>query len=113
MKYKEQVTKDLPTLEIKKYVMIDGQNVFNQTVKHELMKNDSIRKIKTSQGDDYITGCFTDYNCYKNYYKMIAKDLCNQQEPGTDNKVITFSGNLNKQQLFFIIEQVEETVLSF
>ena len=113
MKYKEQVTKDLPTLEIKKYVLIDGQNVFNQTVKHELMKNDSIRKIKTSQGDDYITGCFTDYNCYKNYYKMIAKDLCNQQEPGTDNKVITFSGNLNKQQLFFIIEQVEETVLSF
>ena len=113
MKYKEQVTKDLPTLEIKKYVLIDGQNVFNQTVKHELMKNDSIRKIKTSQGDDYITGCFTDYNCYKNYYKMIAKDLCNQQELGTDNKVITFSGNLNKQQLFFIIEQVEETVLSF
>ena len=113
MKYKEQVTKDLPTLEIKKYVMIDGQNVFNQTVKHELMKNDSIRKIKTSQGDDYITGCFTDYNCYKNYYKMIAKDLCNQQELGTDNKVIIFSGNLNKQQLFFIIEQVEETVLSF
>ena len=93
--------------------MIDGQNVFNQTVKHELMKNDSIRKIKTSQGDDYITGCFTDYNCYKNYYKMIAKDLCNQQELGTDNKVIIFSGNLNKQQLFFIIEQVEETVLSF
>ena len=97
MKYKEQVTKDLPTLEIKNYVMIDGQNFFNQTVKHELMKNDSIRKITTSQVDDYITGCFADYNCYKNYYKMIAKDLCNQQELGTDIKVINFSGNLSQQ----------------
>ena len=28
---------------------------------------------------------------------MIAKDLCNQQELGTDIKVINFSGNLSQQ----------------
>ena len=36
---------------------------------------DSIRKIVTSQGDDYITVCLLDYNYFKNYYNMIAIDL--------------------------------------
>ena len=55
--------------------MIDGQNFFDQPVKHKLMTYDSIRKIATGQGDDYITGCLLDYNYFKNYYKMIAIDL--------------------------------------
>ena len=41
---------------------------------------DHIRKIATGQGDDYTTGCLSDYNCFNNYYKMIATDLRKQQE---------------------------------
>ena len=33
--------------------MIDGQSFFEQPVKNNLRTHDSIRKIATSQGDDY------------------------------------------------------------
>ena len=69
----------LPTVEIKNYnVIIDGQNFFDQLVRHNLITYDSIRKIPTGQRDDYTTGCLLDYNYFKNYYKMIAIDLSKQ-----------------------------------
>ena len=57
----------LPTKEIKSYnVMIDGQNLFDQIIRNDLMTYDNIRKIATGQGDDYTTGCLLDYNYFKN-----------------------------------------------
>ena len=44
-----------------------------------MREHDHIRKIATVQGDDYTTGCWLDYNYFKNYYKMIAIDLSQQQ----------------------------------
>ena len=38
--------------------MIDGQNVFDQPVKNDLMTFDNIRKVSTLQGDDCTTGFF-------------------------------------------------------
>ena len=57
--------------------MIDGKNFFDQPVKNDLITYENFRKIATGQGDDYKTGCLLDYNYFKNYYKMIAKDLAN------------------------------------
>ena len=37
--------------------MIDGKSFFDQPVKNNLRKFDSIRKIATGQGDDSTTGC--------------------------------------------------------
>ena len=69
----------LPTLDIKDYnVMIDGQNLFDQPVRNDLIAYDSIRKVATGQGDDYSTGCLLDYNYFKNYYEMII-DLVNNK----------------------------------
>ena len=45
--------------------MIDEQNFFDQLVKNNLTTYDSIWKIATGQGDDYITGCLLDNNCSK------------------------------------------------
>ena len=49
---------------------------------------DSIWKIATGQGDNYTTGCLLDYNCFKNYCKMIAIDLSKQQALDADLKTI-------------------------
>ena len=49
--------------------MIDGQNVFDQPVKINSRTYDSILQITTDQGDNYITGCFLDYNYFKNYLR--------------------------------------------
>ena len=37
--------------------MIDGRYFFDQPIKSDLKSHDKIRKIVTSQGDDYTTGC--------------------------------------------------------
>ena len=58
--------------------MIDGQNVFDQLVKNDLITCDSIPNIATSQRDDYTTGCLLDYNYFKKYYKLIPICLSKQ-----------------------------------
>ena len=97
--------------------MIDGQNFFDQPIRNNLITYDNIRKIATSQGDNYITACLRDYNYFKNYYKMIGKDLSKQKALDADPKAIqqiNFIGNLEEQStMFFIIEEGKETVLDF
>ena len=52
----------LQIVEIKDYnVMIDGKSFFDQPVKNNLRKFDSIWKIATGQGDDSTTGCLLVY----------------------------------------------------
>ena len=53
-------------------MIIDWQNVFDQTV-----KNDNIR-------GDYTITCLLDYNCFSKYYKMTAIDLSKQQALDAD-----------------------------
>ena len=68
--------------------MIDGQSLFDQPVKNDLITYDNIRKIATVQGDDYTTGCLLEYNYFKNYCKMIVIDLGKQQTLAADPKAI-------------------------
>ena len=80
---------------------------------------DNIQKIATGQGDDYTTGCLLDYNYFNKHFKMIATDLSKQQALNADPKgvqQINFTGNLDRVEgatMFFIIEEVKETVLDF
>ena len=73
---------------------------FDQPVKHDIRKYDNMRKVSTSQGDDYTAGCLLDYNYFEEHYKMIAIDLSKQQELDSDPKAIqqtNFTGNLENQ----------------
>ena len=107
------------TVEIKDYnVVIDWRNFFDQPVRNDLRTYDNIRKIAIGQGDEHTTGCLIDYPYFKNY-KVIPIDLSKQQNLDTDPKAIqqiNFTGNLDWggiTQMFFIIEEVKETVLDF
>ena len=97
--------------------MIDGQNIFDQPVKNDLIAYVSIQIIPTVQGDDYTTVFLLDYSYFKNCYKMIAIYLSKQQALDVDPKVIqqiNFNGNLeNNATTFFTVEKVKETVLGF
>ena len=55
--------------------MINGENVFDETVKNNKVTYENIRKIATGQGDDYTNGYLLDYLYFKDNYKMIAIDL--------------------------------------
>ena len=104
--------------------MIDGRDFFDQPVKNNLITYDSIRKIATSQGDDYATGCLLDYNYFNNYYKMnnnrfIKIDLRKRQALDANPKAIqqiNFTANLDLEEntaMFFITEEAKETILDF
>ena len=110
----------IPNVEIKDYnVMIDGKNFFDQPVKNDKVTYENVRKIATSQGDDYTTGCLLDYIYFKKYYKMIAIDLSKQQALDADPKAIqqiNFTANLDRAgntRIYFILEEAKETVLEF
>ena len=68
--------------------MIDGQNVFDQPARNNLITYDNIRKITTGQGDDYTTGCLLEYTYFKNYYKMMAIALSKQQALDADPRAM-------------------------
>ena len=80
---------------------------------------ENIRKIATSLGDDYTTGCLLDYSYFKDHYKMIAIDLSKQQALNGDPiaiQQINFTANLDRAgntTMFFIIEEAKEIVLDF
>ena len=40
--------------------MINGEDFFDQLKKNNKVTYENIRKIATSQGDDYATGCLLD-----------------------------------------------------
>ena len=58
-----------------------------------------------------------DYNYFKEHYKLIAVDLSKQQKLDTNprsKQQINFTGNIGKvTSMFFIIEEVKETILDF
>ena len=92
---------------------------FDQPVKNNLKTYNNIRKIAADQGYDCTTGCLLDYNYFKNYYKMIAIDLSNEQSIDANPKAIeeiNFTGNLHWPEgatMFSIIEEAKKTVLDF
>ena len=68
--------------------MINGRNFFDQPIKNDKITYENIRKVATSKGDDYTTGCLLDYAYFKDYYKMLAVDLSKQQALDADPKTI-------------------------
>ena len=46
-----------------------------------------MRKLTTSQGEDYVKGCFFGYECIKNHHRVIV-NLSRQQELDVDCKAI-------------------------
>ena len=110
---------NLSLVEIKDYNVVDGQNVFDQAVKNDLITYENIRKIATGEGDGYTTSCLLDYRDFKNYYKMVAINLSKQQALDSDLKLlqqINFTANLDwdgNTTMFFITEEAKETVLGF
>ena len=91
-----------PNVEIKNYVMINGENVFDQPIKDNKVTYKN-RKIATGKGDNYTTGCLLDYPYFRDNYKKIAVDLSRQQ--ALDRAGYT--------SVYFILEESKETKLDF
>ena len=62
--------------------------MFYQPVKIAKIAYENIRKIATSLGDDYTTGCLINYAYFRDNYKMFAVDLIKQQGLDIDASAI-------------------------
>ena len=68
--------------------MMNGKNVFDQTIKNDIRTYDNIKKISTDKGDNYTTGCLLDFVYFKIDHKMIAIDLSKQHVLDSNPKAI-------------------------
>ena len=98
--------------------MINGENLFDQSIKDNKVTYENIRKIATGQVDDYTTGCLLDYRYFKDVYKMIAVDLSKRQALDADPRAvqqINFTANLDRAntRVYLILEEAKETILNF
>ena len=109
----------LPNVEIKNYVIISGENFFDQPIRDDKVTYENIRKIARGRADDYTTGCLLDYPYFKNSYRTIAVDLSKQQALDADPRAIqqiNFTANLDRAyntRIYFILEKAKETKLDF
>ena len=55
---------NFPTAEI---FVIDGKNLFDESIKNDFKIYDNIEKMPRGQSDDYTIGCLLDYPNLKNY----------------------------------------------
>ena len=108
----------LPNVEITDYnVLIDGNTFFELPIKNIEETYEKIIQI-TDHSGYYTRGSLSDYEYFKEHYKLIAIDLSKQIE--LENKdikqQINFIGNLdcdNGAVMFFIIAKSEETITEF
>ena len=69
---KAQARYFLPRVEVKYNLIINGRNVFDQTVKNGTR---TCNNIASDQSDDYTAVCLLYYPHFKERYKLIAIDL--------------------------------------
>ena len=61
----------------------------DQLVGHsDIKRYEEIRKLTTGQGEDYTTGCLSDYEYIKNHCKLISVDSSRQNKLDADLKAI-------------------------
>ena len=101
----------LPNVEIKNYnVIINGENVFDKSIKNNKVTHENIRKIAIGPGGDYTTGCLLNYTYFKDTHKMIAIGLSKQQALDAYPRAIQqiyFTANLDRAcntRIYFILE---------
>ena len=77
-------------------IEIDVRNFYDQPINDSIKQYDEVRKISTGQGDDYTTGCLSDYSYFENNYRLIASDLSKQKILDADSRAI--------QQIFLLVQ---------
>ena len=78
----------LPRIDLKKYVIIDGRNFYDNLIENNSEKYRELKKVMIGKGEDYTTGSLLDYNYFINHYKLVAVDLSEPKELDADPRAI-------------------------
>ena len=107
----------LPRIDLNKYVIIDGRNVYDNPIESDIEKYRELKKVMIGKGEDYTTGSLLDFNYFKKHYKLVAVDLSKQKELDADLRAIQqieFKYMLGTNStVYWILEKSKETILEF
>ena len=107
----------LPTIDINKYVIIDGRNFYNNPIESDIAKYRELKKVMIGKGEDYTTGSLLDYNYFLKHYKLVAVDLSKQKELDADPRAIQqieFKYMLGTDSAIFgVLKKSKENILEF
>ena len=78
----------LPTIDINKYVIIDGRNFYDNPIESDIEKYRELKKVMIGRGEDYTKGFLLDFNYFLKHYKLVAVDLSKQKELDADQRAI-------------------------
>ena len=107
----------LPRNDLKKYVIIDGRNFYDNPIESDIEKYGELKKVMIGKGEDYTTGSLLDYDYFKKHYKLAAVDLSKQKELDADPRAIQqieFKYILETNStIYWVLEKSKETILEF
>ena len=107
----------LPRIDLKKYVIIDGRNFYDNPIESDIEKQRELKKVMIGKGEDYTTGSLLDYNYFNKHYKLVAVDLSKQEELDADPRAIQqieFKYMLETNStIYWVLEKSKETILEF
>ena len=69
-------------------IIINGKNFYDLAIDSDMNQYEEIRKLTTGQGEEYATGCSSDYDYIKNQYRLIVIYLSRLKELDADSKAI-------------------------
>ena len=96
----------LPRNDLNKYnVIIDGRNIYDNSIESDIEKYRELKKVMIGKGEDYTTGSLLDY------------DLSKQKELEADPRAIQemeFKYMLpTNSTIYWVLEKSKETILEF
>ena len=107
----------LPRIDLKKYVIIDGRNFYDNPIQSDIEKYRELKKVMVGKGENDTTRSLLDYDYFKKPYKLVAVDLSKQKELDADPRVIQqteFKYMLGTNStIYWVLEKSKETVLEF
>ena len=107
----------LPRNDLKKYVIIDGRNFYENPIESDIEKFKELKKVMIGKGEDYTTGSLLDYDYFEKHYKSVAVDLSKQRELDADPRAIQqveFKYILETNStIYWVLEISKEIILEF
>ena len=107
----------LPKIDLKKYVIIDGRNFYDNPIESDIEKYRELKKVIFRKGEDYTTGSLLHYDYFKKNYKLVAVDLSKQKELDADPRAIQqieFKYMLGtNSSIYWVLKKSKETILEF
>ena len=89
-------------------IIINGKNFYDLAIDSDMNQYEEIRKLTTGQGEEYATGCSSDYDYIKNQYRLIVIYLSRLKELDADSKAIQQKGFVEQlKNQIMIINNVE------